>query len=312
MKKILTSIFAIAMVAVMMLFVACDSSSSSPYSGSYKEVDAQTLYNSTRGVDTEFKSEPTAEEKVGISMKLKSLSKIDIPATSSMSANKSDVLLSIDGKMVHYLDEEGNIKVLANITYISKNDLFYTISGSETIKIFSHTTVKLYADGEFFYIHTINEENYSGITNKVEEKSRISEYEFNRYISDYLGQYGPESMPEMPSEENEFISNVESICNEKGLRISMDSSSNDIKIKIDVKDKDKYMSGESSSTEDDLKLNKMEMYFIFDENGYMTATKMVEDMSSSTISVTMDLDMRAYNGNISLPSDLDTYEQRPY
>ncbi len=299
MKKILTSVFAIAMIAVMMLFVACDeSSSSSPYSGNYKEVDAQTLYNVTRDVKGDhINTEPLADERAGITLKMNNSTIMDSEAF------KMNMTTSAEGKMVSYANENGEIQTIANFKYTQKiTQEVQGMSGNGT-----NTTTYLYANGNTFYKRYVVD---NGIGEATETRTIISKNEFFETIAGYAGMAG-EPQTVIPSEESAFINVIEGLCDNKGYRFSVDDSKN-LKIKLDVKDKEKYEQNDTGiSSPANLDLQKMEIYCIFDKDGNMTAQKMVMDMNSSatgsTMTTTYSMDMRSYTGDVSIPNDLDEY-----
>jgi hypothetical protein len=181
------------------------------------------------------------------------------------SAYKINTTISTEGKLVNYLNEDGELQTIASIKHEQKST--YEING---ISSSSSLTTYLYADGSNFYKRDVSTDNITGASS--EARIHITKNEFISKVTEFAGMVGESRY--VPTEESAFITFVGELFDSKGYKFAIDDSK-DLKIKMFVKDKDKYV--ESPSME----LNTMEMYCIFDKDGWMTATKMIMDMTMS-------------------------------
>jgi hypothetical protein len=129
-----------------------------------------------------------------------------------------------------------------------------------------------------------------------------------------VGKISENENEDVPTEENEFISLIDNLKTNAGYRFSI-SDEEELKIKIDLADKELfeiYTKSQDESLEGfDISINKMEMFYVFNTEGKLLATKVETNIQQSSPYGNLQLinraDIRSYTGAISLPSGLNSY-----
>lgn len=307
MKKLLTILLASVLSFVMLTFIACaPASSDTTYEGNYQEVNSQTLYTATRNLSQNFNNEPTVGQKSGSDINF--YAEFNTQTDTYFASEK----ISILGKMVAYTEqtENGNRqKVLISLTFNESNE-----TKTDGYKSSISSTHKMYTNGEDFYICFIQNANTNGESSKTELKYKVSQVEFMQKFVEIVGKVSKDENEDVPTEENEFISFIDNLKTSAGYRFSI-SDEEELKIKIDLADKELfelYTKSQDESLEGfDISINKMEMFYVFNTEGKLLATKVETNIQQSSPYGNLQLinraDIRSYTGAISFPSDLNSY-----
>ncbi|MBO5223374.1 MAG: hypothetical protein J6C23_02525 [Clostridia bacterium] len=308
MKKLLTVFLSCALAIILLTLTACGATATdTTYAGNYEEVDAQTLYVSTRNVKNEINEVPTLESKAGINVNFNFTHKTETSDYTSIDK------ASVYGKIVFAIEEIDGVeqrKIFANLTYVASNET--TIDGEKTNIT---TTQKLYSDGENFYSHLTQVANGIEKPTKYELKYKISYDTFLEALNEITAEMDDNQTSQVPTAENEFITFVNNLKTNAGYRFAMENGENELKIKVDLADKDKFVeyNEDNGLCEEgfSLSVNKMEMFYVFDKEGNLIATKLANSTKQSSpygnISISIDMDTRAYTGAVSLPSSFEGF-----
>lgn len=296
MKKFLTSVLATVMLALTIAFTACASTGDTTYKGNYQEIDSQQLYTATKDL-----SQAVEGNFIGI--------KIDMKVSqSSISDNsESSSCVEFSGAVVN----TGENYILANLKMVVRESTETT-----SIKNTHEMTVNFYIDGYNYYMHTIISKSGSSGNTSEETKQQISQSTFNDILEESLNSSGGEVT--IPSTESGFIDYVQELCDTKGYKFSADLT-NGSKIKVEIGDLNAfsdYMKSQNTSIYNILvEVNEYEMFYIYDKDNNFVAEKVSQDVSVSnsynTSTVKVNSELKAYNGNVTLPTDLDTYTFNP-
>ncbi len=308
MKKLLTTVFAGALALIMLTFTACAPTSSDPtYSGNYQEVDAQTLYSSTRNVTDDINNVPTVDQKAGMSITYAG------EVTTQTNTYSSTEKIAVSGKVISFIEttEAGQIrKTRAAISIVSNGE--NVIDGK---KSYINTTQTFYIDGDKFYIHLLQNSKLDDKPQTIEIKYQASAEDFYSTFNGLMDNVDIDTTENVPTVESEFIDYINNLVTNAGYKFSMDSNDNGLKIKVDLANKEKFENYTEENDDDyagfDTSVQKMEMYFVFDNEGNLTATKLDTAIKHNSafgiITLKNFVDCKAYTGNIVLPSDLDDY-----
>ncbi len=310
MKKLLTTLLASALAFIMLTFVACATPGDTTYSGNYKEVDSQTLYNATRDLETSINSIPTIDKKAGISISMQTDSNEVGPT------HNRTVHVNVSGYMVNYIESvDGGdpvTKELVNLTYEVN---IKHIEGETTTT--SVVTDSFYANDEGYFIHSKTNSTLNENTQNTETKLKVSQDQFMERLSNTVLSIlaGASNTDQIPTVETEFISYIDNLKTNAGYRIAIDDSKG-LKVKVDIVDKLKFAEHfflkNPSPTIEDIELNKMETYYVFDEDKNLIANKVSASVNTTysynrTMTSISNVETKVYTGNVSFPSNLDSY-----
>lgn len=295
MKKFMTSVIASVLVALSLAFTACATATDTTYKGNYQDIDAEQLYTSTREL-------PTNEEINELSLK----STVSIETTVTQDNQVTSALVNLSGVMQGSMEEssaKGSISMLVTESVTNSKG-----TTSSTIDM------KFYVNEDNYYLNYTQSTTAAVGNTSTTVKCKISKADFLKYFEEYGISFGSPTQSTVPSEQTEFISYLNELCDNVGYKISADTT-NGIKVKVDIANEDKFITHTKNTTPDlkyyELLVNEFEMYYVFDKNNNFVAQKSVNDITATTLKGDIDLvtasETRVYNGEITFPSDLDSY-----
>ncbi len=338
MKKFLTALIASIIAVVMVLFVACDTGSTSNiYSGNYVETDAEGLYAVTSSIE-DSELVPTEDENVGISIKFSSENTEEIytnyidklfPQNSYTSKSSNITKSSINGKLISTLNEDLDTAVYANLSSSLISSVSNTVNDVDLGTDSNQNDTNIYILENDVFLDSLTKITEDNETSSISQKTKTSYEAFlvmmSEMISQIMGeQDGPALDMAPPTSEDatpeEIKESINNLIENAGMRFSIDTSKG-TKIKMDVADKDLFLDYISTTTDESLDLtidlNKMEAYIVFDSENKFTAIKFdlsvkgsanvtAEDSSFSgnssiQTSASISMEIKFYNGDVSIP-----------
>ncbi len=341
MKKFLTTLFAIIMSAVMLMFVGCSEAGESIYSGNYTEANGETLYESVETLGSGSNFTPTEDKNAGLSIKvsIKSTTKSDSTITHTEPnmvekySSSQSLNMSLSGKFVTTLEDTG-VTPLADLDVALKSS-FNENMPEETIKTSTDINANLLLKNDGLFIETSQSDTINGETVTNSAKTQMTLDQLQMMISNMLSQIMGNMQGSMPNvnemSKQEIVSTIDNLTQNAGIRVALDTSKG-TKIKIDLSDKDKFIafinssSGVPTEIEVDIDLKKCELYLIFDEDGNFSAFKFAFSYDSSSTqtevesdytsvynndaSISISAEIKFYDGDVSLPEiDPDDYAE---
>ena len=305
MKKTLTFILTSILIVFSLVFTACTPNSNNIYAGNYKEVSPPQFY-------TEQESKKPSNENKDAGIKFK-ISIFNSEISDIRIIKKEGVL---DGTIVKSKDD-GSIKAIINVTAKTTKTYDAYFQGELTTSTsIEEEKISYYIDGDNYYKkYSLKKVTPSNTTNDFYTE-KLDRDDFIKEFEDYENSAPTTPDDEqLPKTEEEFIAFIEEVCTTRGYRISTDAN-NGYKVKIDVGDMDAFKDYTISSITSSyptfyLEVDAFEIYLVYDKNNNFLAEKQSADISTcysnSTIRAKVDSEIRAYNGDIKLPSDLSTY-----
>jgi hypothetical protein len=301
MKKILTSVLAVILSALMLCSIACSTANpDTTYDGNYSSVTAQDLYTATSGVKTSVDRPSAENEKSGSSIvatysHFVTTNEYEMNETTTFNcaivATFENGSLKVDGSFVvtntveTSVDNKKNTLFSVNKVFLKNNEAYFNSSISSTL---------------------------DGKNEKYEIKYKTEASEFYKLYEQTMDTVYP-SIEDAPTEQNEFIAFINDMTETHGLKITADTTDK-IKVKAEVLDTDKFKIFASNSfgfEGFDTQIQKFGINYVFNADKTFSAFKYEHELrfiSPYGINKTKSsYEEKAYAGSIIFPSDLGDY-----